>query len=309
MKNAVQFKYLLPDATKTLSTYTATSGIYTGQYFDGKIRADYLGTTTYVLLITSFAGGNVTQNVGVKFKNGAKMSSPTSPGSRTVIDIAHGGGMTNIMGFNLVDTISSGANVYDLLHMTGGAAGDGTTWDRSLHSTSTYGMRSSYMKLLLTTATDSGLRQAPASVTQAATVDCGSITGGAFGDPSLSVSITPVNANSTLLVVGQVIASSPTYGCIKLQRDGSDILKGDAAGSRTRCTEGCYSDTPSVQGYNFVYAVPATATSSTTFKVLLGNPDSTTRNIYLNRGATDTDSSTYIRGVSYLHVFEIPGDE
>ena len=52
----------------------------------------------------------------------------------------------------------------------------------------------------------------------------------------LSVSITPSSASNKVLVHYSVSVSCNNYGMFNLRRAGTEILRGDADGNRTRCT-------------------------------------------------------------------------
>tara|TARA_B000000609_G_C23958374_1_gene232710 strand:- start:128 stop:535 length:408 start_codon:yes stop_codon:yes gene_type:complete len=52
----------------------------------------------------------------------------------------------------------------------------------------------------------------------------------------LSVSITPSSSSNKVLVHYSVSVSCNNYGMFNLRRAGTEILRGDADGNRTRCT-------------------------------------------------------------------------
>lgn len=292
-------------ASRTIALYTATTGINTNQYFDGIIRADPLSATTYMLLFGCFVGGNVSSSMIRFYKNFSQMMTPTSPSSRVHFNAAHGNAKS-AHGILITDTVSSSAG-YDMVMQRTSDATYGTTWDRNVSGVTTINSQSNLFQLLMTVGY--GLHQAPATSSIAATVDCGSIAYGSFGDPSLSVSITPTSSSSNLLITGQVCVSDGNVGTsgFKLQRDGSDILKGDASSNRTRLTCSELVSTPEIGIYTFMYMVNSTATSATTFKVLIPCLHTAGSNVYLNRSRTDTDSTSFVRGVSNLTVYEFIG--
>lgn len=132
----------------------------------------------------------------------------------------------------------------------------------------------------------------------------------------LSVTITPTNLNSTVLVIASVVGctgASLTEGPsgLRLMRDTTAIGVGAAAGSRTLTSFASITDSLDYSRLNHTYyprqvvAVhldsPAT-TAATVYKVQMLVTASTG---YINRGATDTDTSAFIRGVSSITAIEV----
>lgn len=132
----------------------------------------------------------------------------------------------------------------------------------------------------------------------------------------LSVSITPQTSASRILVIASVVGctgasltESPSG--LRLLRDSTAIGVGDAAGSRTVTSFASISDSLDYSRLNFTYfprqvvAVhfdsPAT-TAAITYKVQMLVTASTG---YINRGATDTDSSSFIRSASSITAIEV----
>jgi len=136
----------------------------------------------------------------------------------------------------------------------------------------------------------------------------------------LSVSITPSSTSSKILVMLDVkigVDSVAGYPNIKLMRDNTDIAIGDAAGSRTRVTWGTYgpdnSSAGSLGDKGPMYPVQTTyldspsSTSSLTYKLVgRGRPDQA-KNLFINRGWGDADSSTSFRTFSSITVMEVAG--
>lgn len=132
----------------------------------------------------------------------------------------------------------------------------------------------------------------------------------------LSVAITPTMVNSKILVIASVVGctgASLTEGPsgLRLVRGSTAIGVGDTASNRTLTSFASISDSLDYSRLNFTYfprqvvAVhldsPA-ATTSTTYKVQMLVTASTG---YINRGATDTDTSSFIRGASSITAIEV----
>lgn len=132
----------------------------------------------------------------------------------------------------------------------------------------------------------------------------------------LSATITPSSATNTILVVASVIGCTGASlteapSGLRLVRGATAIGVGAAAGSRTVTSFASISDSLDYSRLNFTYFPrqvtsvfldsPAT-TSATTYKVQMLVTTSTG---YINRGATDTDSSAFIRGMSSITLIEV----
>ena len=57
----------------------------------------------------------------------------------------------------------------------------------------------------------------------------------------------------------------------------------------------------------FNYMDTADNTNSRTYSIAIFNPSSITRQVYLNRGVSDTNQSYYPRGASVITVMEVSG--
>lgn len=303
MKNIYKIIHPTPIGSRTVSAYTAAPGsTYINQFTSTSILVSPIAATTYVLIGTMFVGANTSSMYTRKYKNGSPMDAPDTPGNRTLID-SNMTNRKNVCNVFFTDTITDVTN-YDLVGLR-----DTTllTYNRNGLANG-YPVDSNFFKLLMTVG--GGLRQAPITTTINTTFDSGSVASGTFADPSLSVTITPTNAASNLLIVGQVCVGMNGSIGVKLQRDDSDILVGATEGSRTPLSYWTFnagSSTMSVA--NFMYMIPAGSTAATTIKVLLAQISTVTGHVYLNRGLTDTDTSSYNRGVSFLTVYEFIGDE
>ena len=122
---------------------------------------------------------------------------------------------------------------------------------------------------------------------------------------SLSATITPTSNTAKVLIIARVnySVSNTERAAFSLLRGATEVFIGDAAGSRGRATHSGYSQTSDeMKDVTMVYVdSPATA-SATTYKVQGARSSG---NLYINRTATDTDSSSWYRGTSSLLVVEV----
>jgi len=122
----------------------------------------------------------------------------------------------------------------------------------------------------------------------------------------LSVSITPTSTSSKILIIFSLPASSSSsagWYC-NLVRNSTNIVVGDAAGSRVQTTVSSYI-APTSQSFSMSsqYLDSPSTTSATTYKLQLRAQSGFTA--YVNRAATDTDNSFYQRTTSSITVMEI----
>jgi len=149
-------------------------------------------------------------------------------------------------------------------------------------------------------------------VVSATKTDVASFTSSTFTDVTgLSVSITPKSSTSKILVIVSVYcawANAVAKIGGRIVRNSTAICLGDAAGSRTPVSGSAYwavnADSPACVGVNFLDS-PAT-TSATTYKWQANNMDAS-GTVYINRGSTDSDTSTTPRLASTITVMEIAG--
>jgi len=143
-------------------------------------------------------------------------------------------------------------------------------------------------------------------IVSAIKTDTFSTTSTTFTDlTGLSIAITPSLASSNIMAVVSVTAgrAAGTRMLFRLLRDATPVGVGDAAGSRLQASFAVGDDGSAgmdTTGFNFVDS-PAT-TSAVTYKIQ-GLIDSGT--LYINRTATDTNSSTWGRCASTITLYEI----
>lgn len=126
-----------------------------------------------------------------------------------------------------------------------------------------------------------------------------------------SVTLTPQSASSKFLVSYSVsvgMGNDDTHAYLLLVRDSTPILRGDAAGSRTRATtavnQGPTTGSHVTSASEFLDS-PATATSIT-YKLQISTGSGAT--IYVNRSSRDNDAAGFDgRTTSTFTVMEIAG--
>ncbi len=122
----------------------------------------------------------------------------------------------------------------------------------------------------------------------------------------LSVSITPTNATSKVLVTFNGSGSTVYIGFIRIMRDSTVIGVGDSSSSRVPCT--CIfhrsGDSNLQESFSFSYLDSPSTTSATTYKLQWREE---TGIIYLNKTPNDTDGAAGSRTASVLTVMEVAG--
>ena len=127
----------------------------------------------------------------------------------------------------------------------------------------------------------------------------------------MSVTITPSSSSNKILVMFNCeISNNNTIIYSKLVRNSTDIVVGDAAGSRPRVTVGSnYNSaeaTIDIQHQSFTYLDSPATTSSVTYKLQLFSAVTSTS--YVNRSDRDGNASNYDpRPASSITVMEIKG--
>ena len=126
----------------------------------------------------------------------------------------------------------------------------------------------------------------------------------------LSVSITPTDATSKILVIVSLnfgTNATADFFHLRLMRDSTAIAIGDASGSRERITWGSgINNAVELQNRSMMFLDTPNTTSATTYKVQVKNTNGGAGGIfYLNRTSLDTDG-VYGRSISTITVQEIP---
>jgi hypothetical protein len=146
---------------------------------------------------------------------------------------------------------------------------------------------------------------------QVNTASSSSVSAGTDYDPGLSVTVTPTDASSKLLIQGTVSmnynALSDSMFYTRFQKDGSDIFTGDVDSNRRPCTfcNMASGDQREFTATPFWLYTTAGSTSAQTFKVLGSFNEGSSANCQINRTYTDSDSYTYPRTYSEINVIEI----
>lgn len=147
-------------------------------------------------------------------------------------------------------------------------------------------------------------------VKSATKTDTQSSTTTTYADVSdMSISITPSSTSSKILVFGYCSVSWDSVNAkvgINLVRGSTNILIGDAAGSRQQLTGFLYLGTncASVFPLAFNYLDAPSTTSATTYKIQFARLDSA-GTVYVNRSFNDGDNSAFGRTVSTITAMEV----
>ena len=155
-------------------------------------------------------------------------------------------------------------------------------------------------------------------VVQTTKTDTFTTTSGTFTTiTGLSLSITPKASSSKVLIMAQLTVSGGASGAVidndlgafKVTRGGTDIYRGDAAGTnRQRAVFGGSSANTQETTYahSIVYLDSPSTASPVTYQIETrrGRSGST---VYINRAVADSDFEYIIRGASSLTLMEVAG--
>jgi hypothetical protein len=124
----------------------------------------------------------------------------------------------------------------------------------------------------------------------------------------LSISITPSATSSKIFVMATVWGSNDVGvadALIRLMRDSTAIMIGDAASNRARAQSFVSTQTYRVGVSQLAHLDSPASTSSLTYKIQVAADNTGTT--YINRTKTDTDSWLWCRSASSITVMEISG--
>jgi len=147
-----------------------------------------------------------------------------------------------------------------------------------------------------------------AQVVQATKTDTTSTTSTSFVDiTGMTVDITPAATTSKILVLVNANICGSTadfFGHMKLVRDSTDILIGDAASNRQRDSALWRHNTEqALRNLTPMYLDSPSSTSATTYKLQWAAESAIT--LYLNRTGADTDAVAFGRTASSIIVMEV----
>lgn len=153
---------------------------------------------------------------------------------------------------------------------------------------------------------NSMINRAFATKTDTSTV---AVTSGTYADmTNMTVSITVLSAANCVELEFVISACSTTVNSsvfLRALRGATALLVGDAASNRTRSatsgTVAAVGQTPFALAYGIIDFTPGTGT--VVYKLQFTGDR--TENYFINRGATDTDSSSFTRTASYIRATEI----
>tara|TARA_B100000963_G_scaffold81760_1_gene69590 strand:- start:403 stop:987 length:585 start_codon:yes stop_codon:yes gene_type:complete len=139
-------------------------------------------------------------------------------------------------------------------------------------------------------------------------------TGATFSDIGLSATITPKQSNSHIMIVASVAAQSnqTSVATLRLLRDSTVILPDNptSPGSRNVGMYDVYN--PDAGGgayaiqslsFNFVDEGRSSGTSAITYKFQVKSHGGGLT--VINRSATDSDASNYVRSTSHIQIMEV----
>jgi hypothetical protein len=152
-----------------------------------------------------------------------------------------------------------------------------------------------------------GSGQTVVQVVQTVKTDTFSTTSGTLTDiTGMSVTITPLSTSNKILIqysLGQLICASAAVVGVALLRNTTVIGSGATAGNRILVSTGQIDDGDRGQPHAFMFLDSPATTSATTYKLQIYVNGGNT--VYLNRSATDSDSTTYNRSAATITVMEI----
>jgi hypothetical protein len=131
---------------------------------------------------------------------------------------------------------------------------------------------------------------------------------GVFSTDAFTIEITPSSASSKVLISGLInfgSSSGNNVAMAALFRNGTIVLQGDAAGSRTRTFFGRVTsgDTTSTYPAGFAILDSPNTTSTVTYSIRIATDQAAT--VYLNRGRDDNDANWNSRSASSMVAQEI----
>ena len=127
----------------------------------------------------------------------------------------------------------------------------------------------------------------------------------------LTATITPSDTANKILVIASVNAAFSTEyasAMLQLTRGGTAISLGDTAGSRTSITGGTVArltNNADTALSTIHYLDAPSSTSALTYGINIHNVAGSTRTVYVNRTAVDTDDAKLTRSTSTITVMEV----
>ena len=130
----------------------------------------------------------------------------------------------------------------------------------------------------------------------------------------LAATITPTSSSSKILVQVNInFSSNMRYSAAILLRGSTQIGGGTAEGSRPSVSVSPQANQDEthnqyiMRNSSFSFLDSPSTTSSTTYKVQIGNTHETTSTVYVNRSETDADATYGHRGSSTITLMEVAG--
>ena len=150
---------------------------------------------------------------------------------------------------------------------------------------------------------------APGHVIQVVSSEVTSATSATSASPVniVSVNITPKSSSSKIYITASVhaTAAAGSRAGVGLYKGSSPVIRGDASGSRSRAYGQVQNgDTGIFSSVTMTYLDSPATTSQITYSAKM-EPEGSSTTFYINRTASDGDSSARFRGVSAITVMEI----
>lgn len=141
-------------------------------------------------------------------------------------------------------------------------------------------------------------------------------SGAAWQSTGISVNITASNASNQILIISSVCYTMSAaqnnlpIQLVKQTGSGSAAVlaaaNGAAAGSRASAMASeYYTNTYNVATQNFSFLDTAGSTDQLLYRVDFWNPSGSTRTLYRNTSVNNADSSSSVRGASWIQVLEV----
>ena len=155
------------------------------------------------------------------------------------------------------------------------------------------------------------------STSKTDTFSQGSVAGGTFvAVTGLSVSITPTQSTSKVLISGYVVVANEFSAvqainvAVRLKRGATALNVPSAAGNRVVASSvmrTAGNDPAVAAAIPFEFLDSPSTTSATTYSIDIGNVGTATSTLFVNRTATDTDTAFFSRASSVITVMEVAG--
>ena len=134
-----------------------------------------------------------------------------------------------------------------------------------------------------------------------------SVGNGGTSSDVVTVTITPQSASSKILIHATLSGSKSDQGMfLKLFRDSTQIIRGDASGSCQRVSTHLLTDQSFIMSSTTCVALDSpSTTSATTYSIRVGHGNPSTQTVYVNRDQGGNNGAQIGRGVTIITVQEV----